>query len=128
MGVVLPVWPTTPFVLAAAACFASNPKLHAKVMKLPFFSEYIRNYHDKKGLPPKTVAVSLIFLWGMLLLSILHIRTPLAAILLSLIGVAVTIHILWIARSRGGSSPERDEQNKGSAEFQVLGLSEENEP
>ncbi|MEA4893107.1 MAG: YbaN family protein [Peptococcaceae bacterium] len=100
VGVLLPVWPTTPFVLAAAGCFASHPKLHQRMMRLPFFSEYIRNYQEKRGLPKKTVAVSLVFLWGMLLISALCIRKPWVLCILALVGAGVTVHILWISKAR----------------------------
>ncbi len=100
VGVVLPVWPTTPFVLAAAACFTYNPKLRAWVIKIPFFREYLQNYQDKKGLPRKTVIRSLVFLWGMLALSALLLKTVWIALCLLLVGIAVTWHILWIAKPR----------------------------
>ncbi len=101
VGLVLPVWPTTPFVLLAAACFAHNPKLKARVMQIPFFREYLRNYQDRKGLPRKTVIRSLVFLWGMLILSAVLARSPWLAAGLALVGTAVTWHILWVARPRG---------------------------
>ncbi len=44
IGLLLPVWPTTPFVLAAAACFAGSPTIRARIMKIPFFREHIENY------------------------------------------------------------------------------------
>lgn len=100
VGVVLPVLPTTPFVLLAAACFASNPKLYARVMKIPFFREYISNYREGRGLPKRTVIQSLVFLWGMLLVSALYIRTPWIIACLALVGTAVTIHILHIAKGK----------------------------
>jgi uncharacterized membrane protein YbaN (DUF454 family) len=100
VGLVLPIWPTTPFVLLAAGCFASTPRLYARMLKIPFFNEYIRNYRERKGLRPRTVAISLVFLWSMLLVSALHIRALWAAVLLGLVGAAVTVHIVWIARAR----------------------------
>ncbi len=100
VGLVLPVWPPTPFVLAAAGCFVSTPRLHARMMKIPFVNEYIRNYEDKKGLSRKTVAISLILLWGMLLISAFHIQTAWIICCLALVGTAVTAHILSIAKPR----------------------------
>lgn len=102
IGLLLPVWPTTPFVLAAAGCFASTPRLHARMMKLPFFRDYIQSYREKNGLPKKTVAVSLIFLWAMLLLSALLVSSLWLRLLLLMVGAAVTTHILWIAKPRKG--------------------------
>jgi uncharacterized membrane protein YbaN (DUF454 family) len=100
IGVFLPVWPTTPFVLLAAGCFASMPKLNDRVMKIPFFKEYLTNYRDKAGLPRRTVITSLTFLWGMLLLSAFCVRKGWVSGLLMLVGAAVTTHILWVARDR----------------------------
>ena len=102
VGLLLPVWPTTPFVLAAAGCFAYNPKLRDRIMKIPFFREYLRNYRDKKGLSRKTVAMSLAFLWGMLLVSAFLARTAWVEGCLLLVGVCVTVHIVWISRPRKG--------------------------
>ena len=98
IGLFLPVWPTTPFVLVASGCFASTPAIHSRIMKIPFVNEYIKNYKDRKGISGKTVAVSLTFLWGMIIVSALHIGKLWIMCLLALIGIAVTIHIIWIAR------------------------------
>lgn len=101
IGLLLPVWPTTPFVIAAFACFAGSPSVRARIMKIPFFCEHIENYRLRTGLSQRTVAVSLIYLCGMLLLSMLLTKTFLIAILLIAVGAAVTVHILWIAKSAG---------------------------
>ena len=98
IGLFLPVWPTTPFILVASGCFASTPALHTRMMKIPFVNEYIRNYKDRKGISRKTRTVSLLFLWGMLGLSACHIGKPWILWLLALIGIAVTIHIVWISK------------------------------
>jgi uncharacterized protein len=100
IGLLIPVWPTTPFVLVAAGCFANNPKLQARIMSVPFFREYLTNYKDRKGLSRKTVAISLVFLWGMLLVSTFFARSAWVAGGLLLVGIAVTVHIVWIARPR----------------------------
>ena len=100
IGLFIPVWPTTPFILVAAGCFSSAPKLRARIMRISFFREYIENYQERKGISRKTVCSSLLFLWGMLLLSSLLIGTRLMVCILLGIGVAVTVHILWIARAR----------------------------
>ncbi|MEL7624285.1 MAG: YbaN family protein [Clostridiales bacterium] len=104
IGVFLPVWPTTPFVLAGAACLTGTPKLRAKVLRISFFREYIENYESRQGLSRKTVIKSLTFLWVMLILSMIKIsRLPLTC-LLTLIGICVTAHILWIAKPKEGSA------------------------
>ncbi|NLB80594.1 MAG: DUF454 domain-containing protein, partial [Clostridiaceae bacterium] len=95
IGILLPVWPTTPFVLVSVACFSSAPRIKARIVKITFFREHIENYEHRTGLSRKTVSHSMIWLWGMLLLSMAIIRTFWIIILLLVVGVAVTTHILW---------------------------------
>jgi len=48
-GVVLPLLPTTPFVLAAAACFAkSSPRMHAWLLGSRVFGPVIGDWEKKK--------------------------------------------------------------------------------
>jgi len=101
VGIVVPVWPTTPFVLLSAACFSGSPALRSRLLRLPFFREHIENYEKKTGLSRKTLAISLTWLWGMLLLSMLLVRKLWLAVLLIFIGAAVTGHLLWMSRARG---------------------------
>ena len=97
IGLFLPVWPTTPFVLGAFGCLASAPRLRALILRVPFFREYIENDRARRGLKRGTVAARLVFLWGMLGLSVYLTRRFWLALLLTGIGVAVTVHILMVA-------------------------------
>ena len=50
IGIVIPVFPTTPFVILSAGCFTQgSPKLHNWLRNSKFFGEYIENYQNKKG-------------------------------------------------------------------------------
>ena len=100
IGLFLPIWPTTPFVIIATICFASNPVLYNRIMKIPFIGELVGNYRDRKGISGKTLTVSLIFLWGMLVVSAIFSGKQSIMLLLFLVGVAVTVHILWMAKPR----------------------------
>lgn len=100
IGLLLPVWPTTPFVLVSVACFSSSPHIKARIMKIHFFKEHIENYESRTGLSRKTVWKSLGWLWGMLLLSIVLLKNGWLSLLLFLIGAAVTTHILYIAKAK----------------------------
>ena len=100
VGVLIPVWPTTPFVLVSAACFSGYPKIREKIMRIGFFREYIESYKNQAGLRKKTVILSLVYLWGMLIISMILIRTFWIAVILALIGSAVTVHILFMASGK----------------------------
>ncbi len=49
IGALLPIMPTVPFVLLAAACFAqSSPKMHAWLLNHPKFGSIVRDWEQKR--------------------------------------------------------------------------------
>lgn len=100
IGIFFPILPTTPFVLLAAGCFASSKRLSNWLEKNKLFGEYIINYRERNGLSKVTVIKSLSFLWIMLAISVVYIHSLWAAILMPCIGIAVTTHILMIAKPK----------------------------
>lgn len=100
IGLFFPIWPTTPFILVSAACFSSSPRIKARVMKITFFREHIENYEKREGLSRKTVLISLSWLWSMLILSMLLVQLLWLACLLSIIGIAVSLHIIFMAKAK----------------------------
>lgn len=104
IGVFLPVWPTTPFVLVSVACFSSSPKTKAKIMNIPFFREHIENYHQRKGLSRKTFIRSMLWLWSTLLISIVIIDSLYTKVLLVFIGSMVTWHLYSMSKPKEDSN------------------------
>jgi len=52
IGALLPVMPTVPFVLLAAACFAeSSPKMHAWLLNHPRFGHIVRDWEESRCIP-----------------------------------------------------------------------------
>ena len=96
LGVFLPVLPTTPFLLLAAACFArGSKKFYDRLLSNRYLGEYIRNYRERRGIPLRTKAVGLLFLWAAIGYSSLVAVDILAVrILLLLIAVGVTVHLV----------------------------------
>ncbi len=51
VGIVVPLLPTTPFILLAGFCFArSSPRWHRWLLAHPFLGSYIKAYTEKRGL------------------------------------------------------------------------------
>ncbi len=100
-GLLLPVLPTTPFVLCAAGCFAvASPGLYRRLAATRYFGEYISNYKNKTGIGKKARYTGLAFLWGTLLVSAALAARPLVWGILAVVGVAVSVHILLLPKKR----------------------------
>lgn len=97
LGIVVPLLPTTPFLLLAAACFlrASN-QLYQWLINHKLFGLYIRNYREHKAIPLKIQISSIALLWITMVISMVYVVDSLAVqVILALIGLGVTIHILY---------------------------------
>ena len=95
-GVFLPLLPTTPFILLAAACYArSSRRFYHWLITSRCFGGYIRNYLELRGIPAKVKVVSLLALWITVGCSAAFAVDDLwARALLVFIAAAVTAHIL----------------------------------
>ncbi len=96
IGIILPLLPTTPFLLLAAYCYLrGSERMHRWLLGNKWFGEYIRNYHEKKGIPLKIKVWAISFLWITIAISIFFfIEIIWIKIILVIIAVAVTYHIV----------------------------------
>lgn len=98
IGVVIPVLPTTPFLLLAAACYIRGSKrIHNWMINNSIFGDFVRNYMERKGITIKQKIITLTFLWLTIGFSIYYIIDSfLIRIALFIIATAVSLHILLI--------------------------------
>jgi hypothetical protein len=95
-GIVLPLLPTTPFLLLAAACFLrGSRRLHDWLLGHRLLGGYIRRYRDHRALTPKARAATIALLWATLAFSGLFVvEVPWGRLLLAGVGIGVTLHLL----------------------------------
>ncbi len=103
IGIVLPILPTTPFLLAAAACYyKSSERMHRWLLNNKWFGEYIRNYQEGRGLTKKTKITALAVLWITISISAVFFLPRLLSAMLVLpmqvimiaVAIVVSTHIL----------------------------------
>lgn len=59
-GAFLPVLPTTPFILLAAACYAkASERFHQRLLNHPTFGPTIRNWEQYRSIAPRTKKVAI---------------------------------------------------------------------
>ena len=96
IGIFLPILPTTPFLLLAAALyFRSSPRLYEWLLENPRFGPYIKNFREHKAIPLRVKIVSVTLVWATLLYCTFGVADVWwMRIVFIAIAVAVTIHIL----------------------------------
>jgi len=71
IGVVLPLLPTTPFVLLSAYCFArSSPRLHDWLLGHRLFGPLIANWERHRAISPRAKLLAILSMAGVLGLSV----------------------------------------------------------
>ena len=103
VGIFLPLLPTTPFLLLAAALWVrSSPRLYAWLLSHRCFGEYIRNFRENRAIPLRAKIFSIVLMWAAMLYCIFGILDGRRWAQLALLAVAVgvTWHILSFATLR----------------------------
>ncbi len=98
IGIVVPLLPTTPFLLLAAYCYArSSPRLLHWMLTNRWCGEYIRKYREGRGIPLRQKVITLGILWLTICYGALAVAEKLwLRGLLFGIAVAVSAHLLRV--------------------------------
>ena len=98
IGVIIPILPTTPFLLLAAACYArSSKKFYDLLMTNRVFGAYLSNYRNGRGLPLKIKVFTIASLWITIALTMtFFVRSIWIDVLLIVVAIGVSVHIITI--------------------------------
>lgn len=101
-GIVVPLLPTTPFLLLASYCYLrSSPRLHAWLLSSRWLGGYIRSYQEGGGVTLRWKAATLALLWATIAVSaLLLVELLLVRLVLLVVAVAVTVHVLKVRTLR----------------------------
>jgi uncharacterized membrane protein YbaN (DUF454 family) len=101
IGIFIPVLPTTPFLLLACYFYLrSSQRLYDWLINHRILGIYIYNYLTYKAIPKKTKIGALVYLWLGLSISIYAVAVLHLRVFLSIVGIAVSIHILSLKTIR----------------------------
>jgi uncharacterized membrane protein YbaN (DUF454 family) len=98
VGTVVPVLPTTPFLLIAAACYLRGSKrMYDWMVENRYVGSYLRDYVEGRGVSLRAKAVSVAVLWALILFSALFVTdSEIIRVVLLVVAAAVTVHLLTL--------------------------------
>jgi hypothetical protein len=102
IGIAVPLLPTTPFLLLAAACYLrGSRRMYHWLLGNRIFGKYLRDYYEKRGVSIKVKIGTMVSLWCVIGISIIIIGDLMIGIVLALVAAGVTLHIASLkARDR----------------------------
>ncbi len=101
VGIFVPILPTTPFLLLAAACYLrSSQRFYNWLLNNRFIGAYVRNYLQGRGMPLKIKIITILLLWVTIACSIIFaVDNLIIRVILLIIAIGVTVHIILIRAS-----------------------------
>lgn len=101
IGIFVPLWPTTCFLLLAGWCFArSSVRAERWLHENRLFGRYLRDYRERGVISPRVRLGSVTTLWIFIGISAVALGgRPWVVVLLALIAGAVTLHLFSLPTS-----------------------------
>ena len=103
LGVLLPVLPTTPFLLLAAFCYGrSSDRFYRKLVSNRIFGKYLQNYREGRGIPMQQKIITILLLWISIASSIYFLAAPTwVTLLLLAIASGVSVFLMSVKTYQG---------------------------
>lgn len=113
IGIFLPLLPTTPFVLLAAACFArGSEKFHNWLITHERFGPLVRDWQAHHSIPFRAKCLALSMMWTSMSITAWLLRArPVSSLTLIAIGIAVTIWMVRLPTRPPGGYPDTSDRS-----------------
>lgn len=114
IGLLLPLVPTTPFLLLSAACYArGSERFHSWLLNHRLFGRYLRDYLCGAGIPVKAKVSAIVLLWTSITLTGLFVATILwARVALIVLASGITLYLMYLPTS--GRDPRGETNDPAS--------------
>lgn len=104
LGIFVPLLPTVPLLLLAAACFArSSERFHGWLLEHPQLGPLIRGYLDGQGVSLRAKVTAITMIWVSISISVFFLLPLLwLKIFLIAIGLCITVYLLRLPMAASG--------------------------
>lgn len=98
IGIILPLMPTTVFLILASVCFSrGSPQYKEWLLNHPRFGHYIRDYQAGRGIPKKCKVIAIAMIWTSIGTSAIFLVSALwLKVLLLAIAAGVSLYLYWL--------------------------------
>ena len=101
IGIFLPLLPTVPLLLLAAACFArSSERFHNLLLNHQKLGPMIHCYLNGQGVPLRAKITAIGLIWFSISISVFFINPFWLKFMLVIIGISVTLYLLSLATAQ----------------------------
>ena len=96
IGLFLPVIPTTPLVILAAACYyRGSERLHNWILSSRWIGDTVKNYQEGRGLTRDTKVRAISMMWAMTLISAwFFVSNPVVRVAIICVVMGVTVYLV----------------------------------
>ncbi|MFA5570573.1 MAG: YbaN family protein [Sphaerochaetaceae bacterium] len=113
LGIVVPLLPTTPFLLLSGYCFYhSSPSLYRWLVTQKYIGQYIYCYKQHRAISHRSKIYTLVLLWSVIIISAFTV--PLIWVVFLLVGIAggITFYLLSLNKLTSSMIQEYQEFRK----------------
>jgi len=104
LGIVVPLLPTTPFVLLAAACYLrASTRLHDRLLRSRIFGPTIVAWQEHHAIPPRAKALAIVMVTATFAFSVVFVADSFA-VRAGLASVGAIL-VAWLMRRPSWSPP-----------------------